>query len=378
MLIGPGPSCEHGETGQWGSSGRHPPAKPARPGSAHGLLAKQTQSAVVPEQGGGSCWSRAGEEQAEGAFDWEVSWGWERWEAGAQERSLGPRATLPPAAQPLSLLLRPRPCWTSPPPPGPCSPLPAHPASTPHPRPRPAPLPRSRHLSGYFASLGSFLRAPGGRPSNPERRASTSSCPRPWGRSLGTPRALAQAQDGDPIRGWEWKARDQGTRAGKGTEKGQGSGLQSQLRTSSPGEVVPGPRGGGGGWGTALRSLQLAGQGCAGLEGVGQAGWGRSPSAPPPEPVPTIRPPARRGPHCSQRHPEMKTALLFLVTLAVAAGPGEGLGRGWGWWGWRGPWKPGVAFPRLRDLALRGPRSKGTPHHKSVESQTYNIQTGDS
>ncbi|XP_047639070.1 myb-related transcription factor, partner of profilin-like [Phacochoerus africanus] len=68
-----------------------------------------------------------------------------------------------------------RPCWTSPPPPGPCSPLPAHPASTPHPRPRPAPLPRSRHLSGYFASLGSFLRAPGGRPSNPERRASTSS-----------------------------------------------------------------------------------------------------------------------------------------------------------------------------------------------------------
>lgn len=62
-----------------------PPAKPARPGSAHGLLAKQTQSAVVPEQGGGSCWSRAGEEQAEGAFDWEVSWGWERWE----ERSRG-------------------------------------------------------------------------------------------------------------------------------------------------------------------------------------------------------------------------------------------------------------------------------------------------
>lgn len=171
------------------------------------------------------------------------------------------------------------------------------------------------------------------------------------------------------------RPRDQGW---EGDRKRTGQWAAKSAEDFFPGEVVPGPRGGGGGWGTALRSLQLAGQGCAGLEGVGQAGWGRSPSAPPPRPVPTIRPPARRGPHCSQRHPEMKTALLFLVTLAVAAGPGEGLGRGWGWWGWRGPWKPGVAFPRLRDLALRGPRSKGTPHHKSVESQTYNIQTGDS
>lgn len=57
----------------------------------------------------------------------------------------------------------------------------------------------------------------------------------------------------------------------------------------------------------------------------------------------------------------MKTALLFLVTLAVAAGPGEGLGRGWGWWGWRGPWKPGVAFPRLREPGVAGAQIKGNP-----------------
>lgn len=39
-------------------------------------------------------------------------------------------------------------------------------------------------------------------------------------------------------------------------------------------------------------------------------------------PAPAIRPLERRGPHCSQRHPEMKRVLLLLVTLAVAAGPG--------------------------------------------------------
>ncbi|KAM8937018.1 lymphocyte antigen 6D [Lycaon pictus] len=45
----------------------------------------------------------------------------------------------------------------------------------------------------------------------------------------------------------------------------------------------------------------------------------------PPAPAPAIRPPERRGLHCSQRRPKMKTALLLLVALAVAAGPARAL-----------------------------------------------------
>ncbi|XP_025727017.1 lymphocyte antigen 6D isoform X1 [Callorhinus ursinus] len=56
---------------------------------------------------------------------------------------------------------------------------------------------------------------------------------------------------------------------------------------------------------------------------------------PPPGWLPTFTPPTstcpsykasrEEGPHCSQRRPKMKTALLLLVALAVAAGPARAL-----------------------------------------------------
>uniref|UniRef100_A0A8C4N274 UPAR/Ly6 domain-containing protein n=1 Tax=Equus asinus asinus TaxID=83772 RepID=A0A8C4N274_EQUAS len=80
----------------------------------------------------------------------------------------------------------------------------------------------------------------------------------------------------------------------------------------------------------AGRARQVLGRGC-GPARVGQVPVERCCLAdcPPPPllptPVPAIRPPKRRGPHCSQRRPEMKTALLLLVALAVAAGPAQAL-----------------------------------------------------
>ena len=89
-------------------------------------------------------------------------------------------------------------------------------------------------------------------------------------------------------------------------------------------------------------SLQLAGQRCAPLEGVGQARRGRFPLLPPTSTCPSYKASGEEGLPLFPGTPEMKTALLFLVALAVASGPGEGLAGGWGQWG-AGPWKPGVA-----------------------------------
>lgn len=112
----------------------------------------------------------------------------------------------------------------------------------------------------------------------------------------------------------------------------------------------------------AGRARQVLGRGC-GPARVGQVPVERCCLAdcPPPPllptPVPAIRPPKRRGPHCSQRRPEMKTALLLLVALAVAAGPGERLDEGAGvavgsTGQWARHWKPGV-IDRSLQVALR-------------------------